>query len=93
MSPLGTLSTHRLPPILLDDIREEKGSINRAPQVTPAHRQRPTTAEARSGGDSAHGTRRPLSNIVSQISSLRHSKNVLKGITGQAPPTYRKNYI
>lgn len=92
MSPLGTFSTHRLPPIPLDDIREEKGLPTRATPAPPTHR-RPTTAEALSGGNSAHGARRPLSNIVSQIGSLRHSKNVLKGITGQAPPTYRKNYI
>lgn len=92
MSPLGLTGQHRLPPITLDDIREEKGT-----GFIGFHDRRPITADSRPGrplevpSASAHG-RRPLS-IVSQITALRSTKNILKGITGHAPPTYRKNYV
>ena len=85
MSPIGHFASSRLPPIALEDIREEK-SYGYRNQST--NEWRPITAEARPG-ISSHG-RRPLS-IVSQITALRSSKNIMKGITGHAPPTYRKS--
>ena len=76
MSPIGAISHHRLPPITLDEIQEEKfPSLHKEAHLSVINDRRPITDQLRPitadsrPGISAAG-RRPLS-IVSQITALR----------------------